>query len=138
MTATSEIHSWWVLLRSTRERNSLDTQNHCVKSVQLRSFFWSVFSCIQSQYRKIRTRKNSGFGDFSRSAIYVMCPGVMGWHSSSFAQILNTKFELVRRQQNYADQPHWTDLLWSIEEDKKRLTSPLPSENLQGKQWNRQ
>ena len=48
-----------------------------------------------------------------------MRPAIMGWHSSSFAQILNTKSELVRRQQNYADQPHWTDLLWSIEEDEK-------------------
>ena len=36
---------------------------HCVKSVQIRSFFWSVFSCI-------RTRKNSIFGHFSRSAVY--------------------------------------------------------------------
>ena len=32
---------------------------HCMKSVQIRSFFWSVFSCI-------RTRKNSVFGHFSR------------------------------------------------------------------------
>ena len=40
---------------------------HCVKSVRIRSFFWSVFSCIQSEYRKIRTRKNSVFGHFSRS-----------------------------------------------------------------------
>ena len=31
--------------------------DHCVKSVQIRSFFWSVFFCIQSEYRKIRTRK---------------------------------------------------------------------------------
>ena len=30
---------------------------HCVKSVQIWSFFLSVFSCIQSKYRKIRTRK---------------------------------------------------------------------------------
>ena len=36
-------------------------------------FFWSVFSCIRteygdlgSKYRKIRTRKNSLFGHFSR------------------------------------------------------------------------
>ena len=34
--------------------------NHCVKSVQIPSFFWSAFSCI-------RTRKNSVFGDFSSS-----------------------------------------------------------------------
>ena len=25
---------------------------HCVKSVQIRSFFWSVFSCIRTEYRK--------------------------------------------------------------------------------------
>ena len=37
---------------------------HCVKSLQIRSFFWSVFSCIQSKYRKIRTRKNSIFVQF--------------------------------------------------------------------------
>ena len=49
---------------------------HCVKSVQIRSYFWSVFSCIrteygdllnlriQSEYRKIRTRNNSVFGRF--------------------------------------------------------------------------
>ena len=29
--------------------------------------FWAVFSCIQSEYRKIRTRKNSVFGHFSCS-----------------------------------------------------------------------
>ena len=38
---------------------------HCVKSVQIRIFFWSVFSCIQSEYRKIRTRKKSVFLTFS-------------------------------------------------------------------------
>ena len=42
---------------------------HCVKSVQIRSFFWSVFSCIQSEYRKIPTRKSSSFGLFSHSDI---------------------------------------------------------------------
>ena len=41
---------------------------HCVKSVHIQSFFWSVFSCIRAEYRKIRTRKNSVFGHFSRSA----------------------------------------------------------------------
>ena len=29
--------------------------------------FWSAFSCIQSEYRKIRTRNNYVFGHFSRS-----------------------------------------------------------------------
>ena len=50
---------------------------HCVISVQIRSFFWSVFSRIRSEYgvslrthsecAKIRTRKNSVFRHFSRS-----------------------------------------------------------------------
>ena len=40
---------------------------HGVKSVRIRSYFWSLFSCIQSEYRKIRTRNNSVFGNFSCS-----------------------------------------------------------------------
>ena len=27
--------------------------SHCVKSVQIRSFFWSLFSCIRTKYGKI-------------------------------------------------------------------------------------
>ena len=38
--------------------------HHCVKSVQIWSYFWSVFSCIRTEYRKIWTRKNSVFGHF--------------------------------------------------------------------------
>ena len=48
---------------------------NCVKSVQVLSFFWSIFSRIfyvvsiriQFEYGKIRTRKNSVFEHFSRS-----------------------------------------------------------------------
>ena len=40
--------------------------HHCVKIVQIRSFSWSVFSWNQSEYKKIRTRKNSVFGHFLR------------------------------------------------------------------------
>ena len=58
------------------------SRNHCVKSVQIRRFFWSVFSLfrlnaeiyrvsfrIQFEYGKIRTRKNFVFGHFSRSGL---------------------------------------------------------------------
>ena len=31
--------------------------HHRAKSVKIRSLFWSVFSCIWAEYRKIRTRK---------------------------------------------------------------------------------
>ena len=40
---------------------------HCVKSVQIRSYFWSVFSCIRPECRKKKTRNNSVFGHFSSS-----------------------------------------------------------------------
>ena len=52
---------------------------HRVKSIQIRSFFWSVISCIQteygdllhkflnqSEYRKIWIRKDSVFGHFAQ------------------------------------------------------------------------
>ena len=52
---------------------------HCVKIVQIGSFFWSVFSRIRTEYGeidriqskcgKIRTRKNSVLGHFSRSPL---------------------------------------------------------------------
>ena len=38
---------------------------HCVKSVQIGSYFW--YLRIQSKYRKMRTGNNSVFGHFSRS-----------------------------------------------------------------------
>ena len=51
--------------------------SHCVKSVQIWSYFWSIFSCIQteygeirsiqSEYWKIRIWNNSVFGHISRS-----------------------------------------------------------------------
>ena len=41
---------------------------HYVKIVQMRSFFRFVFSRIWTEYGKKRTRKNSVFGHFSRSA----------------------------------------------------------------------
>ena len=42
-------------------------QNTAWKVPKYGVFFWSVFSCIRTEYRKIRTRKNSVFGHFSRS-----------------------------------------------------------------------
>ena len=45
---------------------------HCVKSVQIRSFLWSLFSFIRTEYRKIRTRKNFVFEHFSRNVLSVL------------------------------------------------------------------
>ena len=57
-----------------------EREDHCVKSVQIRSYFWSVFSCIWIEYRDLlhkslysiqiqenRDKKNSAFGHFLRS-----------------------------------------------------------------------
>ena len=45
-----------------------------MKSVQIQSYFWSVFSCIRTEYRKIRTRNNSVFEHFSRSSTHYQRP----------------------------------------------------------------
>ena len=51
----------WMKL-STVLSTILRCHKHCVKIVQIRNTFWSVFSCIRTEYWKIRTRKYSVFG----------------------------------------------------------------------------
>ena len=53
---------------STQVRHCVRTI-HSMKSVQIRHFFWSVFSRIRTEYVKIRIRKNSVFGHLLHSAI---------------------------------------------------------------------
>ena len=53
-------------------RTNSQFHNHCVKSVQVRKFFCSVFS-------RIRTRKNSVFGHFSHSEY-----DTKGWRSRHY------------------------------------------------------
>ena len=61
-------------LRNSVTPNSLHTDKNAldyyVKILQIYSFFWSVFSRIQSKYGKIRTRKNSVIGHFSHSGFH--------------------------------------------------------------------
>ena len=58
-------HEWiFKIYRSSHQRY------HCMKSVQIRIYFWSVFPYIQSEYSKIRTRNNSVFGHFLRGVSY--------------------------------------------------------------------
>ena len=69
--ASNKLNLLQELFSSTSPR---DLSRQSVKSVQIRSYFWSVFSCIsteygyllriQSEYRKIRTRNNSVFWHF--------------------------------------------------------------------------
>ena len=70
-------------LSSKTSSSCLHQDKHYVKSIQIRSFSGPYFPAfglnieiygvnlrIQSEYRKIRTRKNSVFGHFSRSGIF--------------------------------------------------------------------
>ena len=52
-----------------------------MKSIQIQSYFWSLFSCIQTECRKIPTRNNSVFGYFSRSERY---RSKIKWQSPGF------------------------------------------------------
>ena len=60
-----------------RRVGSVFTMTRYVKRVQIRSFFWSVFC-------RIRTRKNSVFGHFSRSDILRELSGITKTQGSSF------------------------------------------------------
>ena len=71
---------------------------HCVKSVQIRSLFWSVFSCIQSEYRKIRNRKNSVFGHFSRSACLVSCSLIKMERTDKLKKIMDKRKRRMGRE----------------------------------------
>ena len=59
--------AWSVYFRLTHFMQLVN----CVKSFQIRRFCWSIFCCIQSEYSKIRTRKNSVFGHFSCSGLFL-------------------------------------------------------------------
>ena len=90
------LHCKWInLFLYDRKHWSL----HCVESVQIRSYFWSVFSCIRTGYgdllvnlhiqshnKKIRTKNNSAFGHFSRSVNGLRRPLVcrMKWLHENF------------------------------------------------------
>ena len=76
---------WWVKKAK---------QNHCVKSVQIHSFFCSVFSCIWNEHRKIRTRKNSAFGHFSRK-------WTRFWKSTNVVKFQVIYFRGLRQQDSF-------------------------------------
>ena len=78
---------------------------HYVTSVQIRSFLWSVLSCIRTEYRKIRIRKNSVFGHFSRSvyfqSAYGPTSGSLTFYMCEMARSGKVKFYLKRSAQFY-------------------------------------
>ena len=55
----------------------LHLQKHCMKSVQIQSYFWS-------EYKKIRTRNNSVFGHFSRSESFMFQKFISKWQNDEF------------------------------------------------------
>ena len=63
--------------------------SHYVKSVQISIYSSSVFSCIQSEYRKIWTKNNSVFWHFSHSVKKVPPQGIYKFVYQSFFLKLN-------------------------------------------------
>ena len=95
---------------------------HYVKSVKIRSFFRSVFSCIQTGYREIRTRKNSVFGYFSHSAGYAFY--FVTEISSYPFNSMNIYGITFTRDRKFGKPIHWK-LFWLI----------VYCKNLQGSVW---
>ena len=61
-----------------------------MKSAQIRSYFWSLFSCIWTEYRKIRTKNNSLLGHFSSSGSFRRvgnCAFPQNFHARKFGEI---------------------------------------------------
>ena len=80
ITCTEKDLSWFNDETRHMANNKSEIRRHYLyigKSVQIHSFFWSIFSCIRTEYgdflpiqsecRKVRTRKNSVLGHFSYS-----------------------------------------------------------------------
>ena len=92
---------------------------HCVKKVQIRSYFRSVFYCIRTECRKIQTRNKSVFRHFSCSAglsryyssitLLTECYK-LGCHLLDFILERNIKAELNKRSKR-------TRIVFSSEEE---------------------
>ena len=59
--------------------DNLKNNTTCVKSVQIQSYFWSIFSCIQSEYRKIRTRNTPYLDTFHAVQVLKSCYWTKTW-----------------------------------------------------------
>ena len=56
---------------------------HCVKSVRIRSYFWSIFSCIRTEYRKIAAWNNSVFCEFRLRNKFKLFPKFSKFYTES-------------------------------------------------------
>ena len=75
---------------------------HCVKSVWMLSYFWSVFSCIRTECRKIRTRNNPVFGH----------PSGSDSHSKyiSYLPLINLNVDVIFRDWS---SPYYYKTIWT-------------------------
>ena len=93
----------WPLIDSANLLNP-----HCLKSVQIRRFFWSIFLDVWTEYRKIRPRKNSVFGHFSR---YVWCPLKGHIFSGPTSLIVNSCFKDAQKMINTVNSAKILDIV---------------------------
>ena len=49
-------------------------QTHCMKSVRIQIFFWSVFSCIRTKNMKMRTKRTPYLDTFHAVALFKIVP----------------------------------------------------------------
>ena len=73
---------------------------HFVKRVQIRSSFWSVFSCIRTEYRKIRTRNNciwTLFTQFMTQQYNEVIKGPTFITKAAILQEANTKLKIINK-----------------------------------------
>ena len=74
---------------------------HCVKNIKIRSYFWTVFSWIQTEYRKIRTRNKSAFGYFSRSVTFIHCSDIRFTWNQNLAEFYKIEQILVNTSKRF-------------------------------------
>ena len=81
--------SGWLLLK-------LLLRTHCVKSVQIRSFFWSVFSCIWTDYGDLRSPNSVQTQENTDQKKLRICIPFTQW-PRKFSPDLKTPYNLPRR-----------------------------------------
>ena len=118
----------WLIYRFYDKFWYLKTK-HCVKFVQIRSFFLSVFSCIRIEYgnllrktkhcmksAQIRTSKSSVFGHFSRSESQPIFP-------CSTMKFMFWYLEKIYLRNELADSADWKSTKYYQQTFCKKLNS---------------
>ena len=109
-----------------------------MKSVQRRSLFWSVFSCIRNEYRdllvnrvnlriqfecrKMQTRKKSVFGHFSRSEVVTRLTK-LNTFCRQLIFALRAKRVLIQQEIKYKEVRNYRVTKSSYEIELRKITS---------------